>query len=368
MKICVDATPLLLRSVGVKTYLYHWLDHLIKESDEGTIVAFPSIKRLGALNHDASQLGFFSTAWRRALIAGANRKLPLATRLWMPKADLFHISSQFREPPSGLPLSATIYDFTVWLFPELHPEANIRADKHLAATVFQRAKGLIAISESTRQDAVRLLGVDPRRIQVIYPGVSESYFQAVPSGSSRFPRPYILFVGTIEPRKNVDLLLDAYSQLRASVRAEFDLVVAGPFGWKSAKTLARLQTPPPGVHYLGYVPESEMPALFAGATVLAYPSLYEGFGLPVAEAMACGVPVITSAVSSLPEVAGEGALLVDPRSVSNLVSALDRVLGDPSLRQALGKFGADRARKVFRWPVCAQQSLQFFQKVISNGN
>src|SRR5712692_8608708 len=130
MKICIDATPLLLRSVGVKTYLYHWIDHLMRASENGTIVAFPGIRQLGPLNHDGSQLGLFSTAWRRLLIGGANHKIPLAVKLWMPKADLFHISSQFREPPKGLPLSATIYDFTVWLVPELHPEANIRADKH----------------------------------------------------------------------------------------------------------------------------------------------------------------------------------------------------------------------------------------------
>lgn len=366
MKICIDATPLLLRSVGVKTYLYHWIDHLMRASENGTIVAFPGIRQLGPLNHDGSQLGLFSTAWRRLLIGGANHKIPLAVKLWMPKADLFHISSQFREPPKGLPLSATIYDFTVWLVPELHPEANIRADKHLAATVFKRAKGLIAISQSTRLDAVRLLGLDPERIEVIYPGVNEAYFHAATARPLRPPRPYVLFVGTIEPRKNVDLLLDAYLQLSDSLREKFDLVIAGPFGWKSERTLARLREPAENVRYLGYVPESEMPALMAGASVVAYPSLYEGFGLPVAEAMACGVPVITSAVSSLPEVVGDAGLLIDPHSVSDLRNALDRMLSSPSLRQNLGQCGAQRAQELFRWPVCAQRSLKFFEKVISN--
>lgn len=366
MRICIDATPLLLRSAGVKTYLYHWIDHLMKASEEGTIVAFPGIRRLGPLNHDGSQLGPLSTAFRVASVLAANNNVPLVTKLWMPKADLFHISSHFRDFPKRMPLSATIYDFTTFLVPELHVAANIRAEKDLAATVFKRAEGLIAISENTRCDAVNLLGLDPDRIEVIYPGVSENYFNAARQPSQRFPRPYVLFVGTIEPRKNVDLLLDAYAQLSDSVRNEFDLVIAGPVGWKSEETVARLREPSPNVHYLGYVPEPEMPALMAGAAALAYPSLYEGFGLPVAEAMACGIPVITSRASSLPEVAADAALLVDPRSVSELRDALDRMLSNPSLREQLGKNGAERARKLFRWSVCAQRSLKYFEKVISN--
>ncbi len=366
MRICIDATPLLLRSAGVKTYIYHWLDHLMKASEDGTIVAFPGIRRLGPLNHDGSQLGRLSTAIRVATILAANSKIPLVAKLWMPKADLFHISSQFRAFPKKMPLSATIYDFTAFLVPESHAEANIRAEKHLATTIFKRAKGLIAISQSTRCDAIRLLGLDPDRIEVIYPGVSEGYFNTVRQRSLRCPRPYVLFVGTIEPRKNVDLLLDAYSQLRDSVREEYDLVIAGPVGWKSEKTLERLKAPSRSVRYLGYVPESEMPGLMAGATVLAYPSLYEGFGLPVAEAMACGIPVITSAVSSLPEVACDGALLVDPHSVGEIRDALDRLLSSVSLREKLGQSGAARAQRLFRWPICAHRSLKFFEKVISN--
>jgi glycosyltransferase involved in cell wall biosynthesis len=366
MKICIDATPLLLRSVGVKTYIYHWLDHLMKSSENGTVVAFPGIRQLGALNHDGSQLGFVATSLRIAAILAANNKVPLAEKLWMPKADVFHVSSQVRYPPKAMALTATIYDFTASIVPESHLERNIQAEEHLGATVFRRAKGLIAISENTRCDAVRLLGLDPERIEVIYPGVNEAYFDAQRSQSLRFQRSYVLFVGTIEPRKNVDLLLDAYSQLNDSIRDEFDLVVAGPPGWKAEKTLARLNEGSPRVRYLGYVPETEMPALVAGATVVAYPSLYEGFGLPVAEAMACGVPVITSGVSSLPEVARDAALFIDPRSAGEMRDALDRLLSSPTLRQELGQKGAERARKLYRWSFCAQRSLKFFEKVISN--
>jgi glycosyltransferase involved in cell wall biosynthesis len=365
MKICIDATPLLLRSVGVKTYIYHWLDHLMKSSASGTVTAFPGIRELGPLNHDGSQLSFFATALRIGSVLAANNNIPLAAKFWMPRADVFHISSQFRYPPKSMALTATIYDFTAVVVPESHLQRNIESEKYLGAMIFRRAKGLIAISENTRCDAVRLLGLDPDRIEVIYPGVDETYFGAHPTKSPQAQRPYILFVGTIEPRKNVDLLLDAYLQLPESTRDEFDLLIAGPPGWKSEKTLARLKQDSGRVRYLGYVPESKMPALLAGAAVLAYPSLYEGFGLPVAEAMACGVPVITSGISSLPEVAGDAALLVDPRSVGELRDALDRLLSDPGLRSKLAQKGAQRARKLFRWSICAQRSLKFFERVIS---
>jgi glycosyltransferase involved in cell wall biosynthesis len=366
MKVCIDATPLLLRSVGVKTFVYHWLEHLLEASTEGEIFAFPWIRQLGPLNHEASQLGFLSTCLRLGLTRCANRRVPFISTLITPKADLFHVSNQFRNPSPKVPLSATIYDSTVWLFPEFHTQADIRADQTLSEAVFARAKGLIAISESTRCDAVRILGLNPDRVEVIYPGVSDAYFRAVAPQPSRLPKPYVLFVGTIEPRKNLDLLLEGYAQLAPSVRDEFDLVIAGPFGWKSEKTLARLKAGLPGVRYLGYVPQSELPGLMAGASVLAYPSFYEGFGLPVAEAMACGVPVITSTESSLPEVAGEAALLVDPHSVDDMRSALDTLLSTPRLRHRLGQCGANRARQLFRWSICAQRSLEFFRRVTSS--
>jgi glycosyltransferase involved in cell wall biosynthesis len=366
MRVCIDASPLLVRSVGVKTYFYHWLLHLTRASTEDTILAFPWMQQIGFLNHEASNLGFLATFLRLGLLQCANSNIPYALKILRPQADLFHVSNLLRNPPKNMPLSATIYDCTVWLLPQFHRPENVREFKGFAAAVFKRAKGLIAISESTRFDAVRLLGLDPGRIEVIYPGVSDAYFEAAPRQPSPLPRPYILCVGTIEPRKNVNLLLDAYAQLSASTREEFDLVVVGPVGWKSESTMARLQAPPPGVRYLGYIPESDMPAIVAGAAVVAYPSLYEGFGLPVAEAMACGVPVVTSTVSSLPEVVGDGGLLVDPQSVSDTRSALERLLGTPSLRSRLGKCGAVRARALFRWPICAQRSLEFFRKVTSN--
>ena len=357
MRILIDATPLLLPSVGIKTYLYHWIQNLSQQARNEQIATFPRLDKLTALNHQHSILTPGQTFTKLAMLHLANRA-PLLAPWITGGADVFHVSNQIRNAPKKSRLSATVYDLTCRLMPEVHTAANIRADESLAKNIFEKADGLIAISENTRADAIRLLGLNPDRVHVIYPGVPEVYFGAQ---SKPVERPYVLYVGTIEPRKNVDTLLDAWQGFR--LRGDFDLVIAGSPGWGSRKTMARLASRPPGVIYPGYVPEDELPGLTAGATAFVYPSLYEGFGFPVAQAMAAGVPVITSNTSSLPEVAGPGALLVDPRSPAEIQTALDQLLMSPSLRDRLRIAGAARAQQQYRWDECARQSLEFFRRL-----
>jgi glycosyltransferase involved in cell wall biosynthesis len=364
MQILIDATPLLLRSAGVKNYTYYWIQSLWEQAGNDRISTLPALARLGPLNHERSLAGRARTYLHLGRVFAANRAPALPVLRWtIPAADVFHVSNQIRHPPRGLKLTATIYDMTVRLMPELHTAANIQADENLAQSVLKKASRLIAISENSRLDAARLVGLDAERIEVIYPGVPEVYFgaQARPS-----ERPYVLYVGTIEPRKNVDTLLDAWESFR--LRGDFDLIIVGASGWAGEKTLARLAGArlagkPNGVRYLGYVPEDELPGLTAGASAFVYPSLYEGFGFPVAQAMAAGVPVITSNTSCLPEVAGGGALLVDPRSAAEIQGAMDKLLTSPELRQELGAAGMARARREYRWNVCARKSLEFFHRV-----
>jgi glycosyltransferase involved in cell wall biosynthesis len=359
MQILIDATPLLLRSAGVKNYTYYWIQSLCEQARNDRILTLPALAHLGSLNHEGSIIGAGLTFLHLARVFASNRAPALPLLRWtMPKTDVFHVSNQIRFPTKGLKLTATIYDMTCRLMPELHTAANIQADESLAKNVLGRADRLIAISDNSKQDAVRLLGLDAELIEVIYPGVPEVYFgaQARPSEKS-----YVLYVGAIEPRKNVDTLLDAWESFR--LRDDFDLVLAGASGWAGEKTLARLAAKPRGVRYLGYVPEDELPGLTAGASAFVYPSLYEGFGFPVAQAMAAGVPVITSNTSCLPEVAGAGALLVDPRSASELQGAMEALLISAELRQKLGSAGMSRAREYYRWDVCARKSLEFFHRV-----
>jgi glycosyltransferase involved in cell wall biosynthesis len=369
MRLLIDGTPLLLRSGGVKNYLYYWLLHLKKLAGPSSIRIFPFLNELGELHHERSTLGLFSTFVRLLFLHFANVRGNPVLNLVGRRIDLFHASStQVWNVPTNTRFSATLYDMTCWLFPETHLPANVRATREFAETVAQRADGFIAISESTRDDAVRLLGLRREKIRVIYPGVAEDFFLATPETAAEvrrrygLARPYVLFVGIVEPRKNLDVLLEAYSGLPASVRGDFELVIAGAMGWASPIMVSRLCAPPGGVRYLGYVPEADLPGLTAGAELFAYPSLYEGFGLPVAQAMAAGVAVVTSNISSLPEIAGDAAMLVDPRSVAEVRAALVSALQSPELRARLGNNGRRRVQQ-YRWELCAAQSLDFFREL-----
>ncbi len=362
MRVVIDATPLLVRSAGVKNYLYHWIMHLRRAAGPNVIGTFPNLPAVRALTHEASVAGPLRTAGGLAALGLSNHTpIPLLD-LMTAGADVFHASVLVRHPPRRARLTATVHDLTGFLMPELHPHANLVAESSFAQLA-KRAHRLIAVSECTRLDAIRVLGIAPEKITTIHSGIADAFFDPPVESVERvrlqygLVRPFVLFVGTIEPRKNLDLLLDAFESLPLVLRDQYQLVIAGPVGWNSERTVSRLRM----VRYLGYIPEPDLAPLTAAAEAFVYPSLYEGFGFPVAQAMAAGVPVITSNVSSLPEIAGGAALLVDPRSQSELHSALARLLTSQDLRSSLAAAGRDRARK-FRWTECAAKSLAFFHE------
>ncbi len=357
MRVMIDASSALFRSAGIKNYIYHWMTHLRRQAADGDeILGYPFLSGADRLNHEASVLPFWGTASRVAVLYGVNWFGRRVLDMTLQGADVFHASNQVHHAPGRAKVTATIHDLTGFLMPELHTRANATADRVFAERILKRADGLIAVSENTRQDAIRLLGIRPERITTIYSGVPEAFFNAEPAKRAR---PYVLCVGTIEPRKNLLTLLDAWKQVTTDLREAFELVVAGPVGWSAEATVARIRA---DATYLGYVPEEALPGLVAGATAFVYPSLYEGFGFPVVQAMAAGVPVTTSNVSCLPEVAGDAALLVDPRSAAEIAAAITRVLESPELRAELGARGRVRARR-YRWEACAEESLQFFHRL-----
>jgi alpha-1,3-rhamnosyl/mannosyltransferase len=363
MRVAVDAVPLLVRSAGVKNYLYYWITHLRRTKGTDAIDTFPALGDLGELHHDRSIAGRWRTFSGLATLALANYTPLPVLGLAARGADVFHATNLVRRPPGKMRLSTTLHDMTSCLMPELHPRANRRADSAFAG-LLRRADGIIAVSASTRNDAVRALGIPEERITVVHSGIADAFFApgaaAVEEVRRRYglERPFVLFIGTVEPRKNLDGLLDAWAAVPASLREEFELVLAGPIGWASPQTAARVRS----MRYLGYVPEADLAPLTAAAALFAYPSLYEGFGFPVAQAMAAGVPVVTSNVSSLPEIAGDAAVLVDPRSLQELRDALVRLMTSPSLRADLSARGRARAQR-FRWQTCAEQSWDFFRKL-----
>jgi glycosyltransferase involved in cell wall biosynthesis len=368
MRIMLDATSMLLPSAGVKTYMYYWIQALRRLATQDSIRLFPFFGELAALDHESSLVGKLRTL---AILVDhfSNIKWNPVLEVVGLATDVFHASQHLRNPPHlTTRLTATIYDMTCWFMPEVHLPANVAATREYGERVLRRAAACIAISEQSKKDAVEILKLPADRIDVIYPGVAEDFFsvgrpdaQAV-AKRYRLDKSYFLYVGTIEPRKNVDRLLDAYRSLCEPVRQEHELVIAGPLGWCSDVTRDRLRFPEPGIRYLGYVSEEDLPGLTAGAIAFVFPSLYEGFGLPPAQAMACGVPVITSSGSSLGEIAGENAILVDPANTDAIAAAMQRLAQSTVLRDDLGRRGRLRAA-AFRWERNAQQSLAFFHKL-----
>jgi len=357
VKITIDATSALLRSAGVKGYTYHWLRSLRRQASTGDeIRAFPLLKNWAKLDHEHSALALAPTIARLAALHAANVLGPAVLDVLLGLTNVFHAGNLVRQAPRKARLTATIHDLTSWIMPEFHTPSTLRADRTFEERILKRADGLIAVSENTRQDAIRLLGIAPEKIRTIHSGVAEEYFDARPS---RRAKPYVLFVGTVEPRKNLDTLLDAWRAVKQSVREHFDLVIAGPQGWNSAATMARIRQE---VTYLGYVPEADMPGLVAGASLFVYPSLYEGFGFPPAQAMAANVPVLVSQTSCLPEIAGDGAAFFDPQSAGDLASQLIRFLESPEERSKLAQLGRVRA-ECYRWERCAKESLTFFREI-----
>jgi len=371
MRIMLDATSLLLRGAGMKTYMYYWTRFMQRSATQDSIRLFPFFGGVADLDYESSTVGRWRTALGTLVVHFSNIGWNPVLEVVGCATDVFHVSQHLRNPPHlATRLTATIYDMTCWLMPEVHVAGNVAATRHFGERVLRRATAWIAISEQSKKDAVEILKLPADRIDVIYPGVAEEFFtvgrpeaQAV-AKRHRLDRPYLLYVGMIEPRKNVDRLLDAYRSICEPVRKEHDLVIVGPLGWCSEATRDRLRAPEPGIRYLGHVSEDDLPGLTAGATAFVFPSLYEGFGLPFVQAMACGVPVITSRGSALGEVAGEDAILVDPRNTDALAAAIERLALSPSLREDLGQRGRLRAAS-FRWERNAQQSLAFFHKFAS---
>jgi glycosyltransferase involved in cell wall biosynthesis len=366
MRLTIDAVPLLVRSAGVKNYFYHWVRHLKQQAQGIDLKLFPFLPVPSRLDHEGSVTNRLSTFARLVFLYGLNHTPINVSGELLPRCDVFH-TCKLLNPPPRAKLTATIHDLTCWVLPETHFPKNVAADKRFSERILRRADGIIAVSESTRQDAIRILKLAPEKIRVIHHGIAAEFFSITRHDAEAarcrlgLSRPYLLFVGTIEPRKNLDLLLDAYEGLPQPTRQEFELIVAGPRGWARPQTVARLGAVP-GVRYLGYVREADLPGLFAGATAFVYPSLYEGFGFPVVQAMAAGTPVITSGLSALPEVTGGVAVLIDPRSQADLQRAISELLTSPSRRADLSTRARSQARR-FSWAECARQSLRFFEKV-----
>ena len=265
----------------------------------------------------------------------------------------------------------TVHDVFAWSIPGHSTRADTLIYRHWLPRVLPRVNAVITVSQASKADIVRHLGVPADKVHVTYEGVGHSYGRASVEQVSKvraqygLPDGYLLFVGSVEPRKNLDRLLRAYDQLRQAGQRR-PLVVVGAQRWGHCgimETVNKLDLEQ-HVIFTGYVSDEDLPAIYSAADLFVFPSLYEGFGLPPLEAMACGTPVVCSNASSLPEVVGDAAITVDPYDVEALAEAMRRVLSDADLADDLRQRGLERAAG-FTWERTARETVEVYREVLS---
>ncbi len=364
MRIGIDYTAAVCQKAGIGRYTRCLVRALAELDRRNEYVLFAAGgKRLGNWPQNFRTRSMplsdytFALLWHRL-------RLPLPVESFIGRVDLFH-SPDFTLPPTWARTVLTVHDLSFLRVPHC-ADVHLRAylEKAVPRSV-QRADLVLADSESTKRDLVELLDVSPEKIKVIYPGVEERFRPIEDKPTLEevrkrygFPQHFILSLGTLEPRKNLVRLIEAFS----SLATHCSLVIVGRKGWLyddifDAVERWGLQG---RVVFPGFVADEDLPALYNLAELFVFPSLYEGFGLPPLEAMACGVPVVTSNSSSLPEVVGDAGLMVDPLDTEGLARAMKRALEDEALREKMTKRGLNRAGR-FTWRKAAEQLLEIYE-------
>lgn len=287
-----------------------------------------------------------------------------------PRDTVLHGANYYLPAYHG-PSLVTIHDISVFLLPQHHRADRVRYMRREVALALERSALVLTVSEFSKAEIVRVLGVPAERIRVtplgpdsrFQPGTAVDFNLGAVHDSLTFGH-YCLFVGTIEPRKNLDMLLDAFERLPLALRRQYPIVLCGYRGWGSEALHARFAaaTREGWLVYLGYVSDKMLPALVAGARLFVYPSLYEGFGLPILEAMASGVPVLRSRIAALDEVAGEAGASFPPRDVDALTEVLAMALQDERWRTEARQQGLKRAA-LFSWRRCAELTRDAYREV-----
>ncbi len=374
--IAIDYTPAVEQGGGIGRYVrelvaalsvvesaYHYRC-LVANSSDSKVVQIPqkstfTIRRTWLSSRNLARV------WHRLHV-------PLPVECFVGRVNIFH-ATDFVLPPT-LPSTRTLLTVHDLSFARLPHTAVSRLKVYLDRVVpasIHRADWVLADSEATRSDICDLYGVSRDRIFVLYSGVdvrfsvsNKNSLLTTRSHAMPLQRPYILAVGTVQPRKNYSRLVQALSILRGK-GIDIQLVIAGARGWLEDEihdTVAATGMSP-HVHFIGFVDDGGLPALYRGAVCFAFPSLYEGFGLPLLEAMACGVPVLTSNVSSMPEIAGDAAVVVNPYDVEAIAHGLERLITDEELRKALKEKGLERAKQ-FTWEKSAVALLNIYTRLL----
>ena len=365
MRIGLETSALAVDLGGTAAYVTNLLEGLARQGRGHELTTFSFETRARARRNLARRLETLDREFLWAQVA-----LPLAAR--RRGLSVLHLTGAAMPIWSDCPRVVTVHDvgpfrhrafFTPWM------TAYARV---VQAPAIRRAASVITVSRFAASDLTRTLGIPESRITVVYQGVSERFFNSPPAAGLsdvrdrlRLERPFILHVGVLSPRKNLARLMDAYWRLRQAGLIDHQLVLVGSRGWRDDEVLQlAAQLDPTGreIRLIGHVPDADLPALYRSADLFVYPSLYEGFGMPPLEAMACGTPVIASDRAAIPEVLGDAALLVDPTDRAALAEGIRRALTCTALRRELAERGRERAAS-YTWERTVRRTLEVYARV-----
>lgn len=372
MNLCIDIQSAVTQRAGVGRYTRCLVEHLplaMDASDRLKVFYFDFQRKGQPLHHDRIEERairwvpgrFVQNSWKR---------LNFPPFDWLAgSADLYHFPNFVRPPLTRGRSVVTIHDVSFLRFPETTEKKNLAFLRSRIRQTVRKADAIITDSRFSADEIVECLGADPERIHAVHLGLSMGLF--APSPATRMDllmkmgleRPYLLCVGTLEPRKNYPFLVEVFEALDDY---DGDLVIAGMPGWKFDPILERFRNSPRAgrIRYLEYVGDDQLAALYGGADLFVFPSIYEGFGFPPLEAMMNNAPVVSSTAGSLPEVLGDAACLIDGYDVQVWAEQIRRLLGDSGAQERLRKRGREKAAS-YTWEKTAQETLDVYRKVLA---
>lgn len=368
MRVCLDIQPAVAQRAGIGRYVRALAERLGRFADADELTLFHFDFRRRGLDFPAPGARVRACAWLPGrLVQSAWKRFGAPPYDWFAgRADLYHFPNFIRPPLTRGRSVVTIHDLSFIRFPEAAEPRNLAYLTTRIAETVRRADAIITDSATIAAEIVEHFRLPPNRVFPVRLGIEESLVRPADSQIAcvrqrlGLERPYLLHVGTIEPRKNITFLVEVFEHLNDF---DGDLVLAGAPGWRTEPILERIAKSPRAdrIRRLGHVDDADLPALYAGAAAFVFPSLYEGFGFPPLEAMACGTPVISSPAGSLREVLGDGADLVEGYDSAEWAARIRAALGDSARRAALIAAGAARVAR-YRWDDTARRTWEVYRK------
>jgi glycosyltransferase involved in cell wall biosynthesis len=382
MRIGIDARAILnpekSAPSGVAHYVWHLIKNLLEIDQKNEYVLFFDFKvrdkDVKKFTRPNVKIKFFPFSDYKKYMPGAYSEILGLATYNREKLDVLHTTSPLYRVPASYrgKVVTTFYDFAIYREPDLFPKLSTAKTKTLYSFMARMSNRVIAVSNSTKEDIKKYLGCLDSKVSVVHNGIDKRFFEECSFDREYLEKKfgikgkYVLFLGTLEPRKNLARILEAFSRFKENFSGEFgyQMVVAGKSGWLAGEysQIAEDLGISDEVIFTGYVSGDELKPLYTFSEFFVMPSLWEGFGQTIVEAMACGAPCLVSKVASIPEIAGDAAYYVDPHDTDGIAKSMAELAGDKSLREKLSAAGREQAKK-FSWEKCARETLEVYKGV-----